>query len=384
MLNQNSYICRLISENTDNWENILNSDYNVRVKKEGSLAIFNYSYNSDFSNPIVQEARGIIIDTDLCEVVCWPFRKFGNHNESYVDKIDWSTARVLEKIDGSIIKLWYDKQQSEWRFSTNKTISANAVFIEANPGLSFDALIKNAENYGAIPYSALDKDMTYIFELISPENPIVIHYDRTYLYHIGTRNNITGVEIECDIGIEKPKQYPISSLEGCIKAAAALNINAEKDVTNEGFVVVDGDFKRIKVKSMDYIYSHHAQTLTAISKRECIEMLLNHKEKIELISEKNFGLLPAIKFYEYKLAEVAYEASRIGKFAKNLFEEYGCERAAVAPIISKHRLAGIAFKCLDTGKDGAEVFLALPSEKIAKYIPDYVYEDTVSSLKDQI
>jgi hypothetical protein len=104
-MNKNSHICRFISEHP-NWERLLKEDYFIKVRREGALAIFVYGYDCDFSNPIVQEARGIIIDTERREVVCWPFRKFGNYNESYADDIDWENARVLEKVDGSIIKLW--------------------------------------------------------------------------------------------------------------------------------------------------------------------------------------------------------------------------------------------------------------------------------------
>lgn len=53
--------------------------------------------DSPFGNPLVQEARGIIIDTEKMEVVCWLFRKFGNFTESYADEIDWDTACVQKE-----------------------------------------------------------------------------------------------------------------------------------------------------------------------------------------------------------------------------------------------------------------------------------------------
>lgn len=119
-MNKNSKICCFISEN-ENWREILKQEYGITVKEEYHYAIFNYGINSDFSNPIVQEARGIIINIENLEVACFPFRKFGNYNESYADKIDWNTARVQEKIDGSIIKMWYGENE-KWVFSTNAMI----------------------------------------------------------------------------------------------------------------------------------------------------------------------------------------------------------------------------------------------------------------------
>ena len=108
-MNTNSYLCRFLAAHPGDWEERLKRDYDLRIKRDGEYAVFNYEINADFYDPIVQEARGIILDTERYEVVCWPFRKFGNYSEGYADRIDWSSARVLEKIDGSIIKLWYDK-----------------------------------------------------------------------------------------------------------------------------------------------------------------------------------------------------------------------------------------------------------------------------------
>ena len=68
----------------------------------------------------------------------------------------------------------------------------------------------------------LDKYLTYIFELVSPETQVVIKYSNACLYHIGTRNNITGTEYYLGIGIEKPKEYPLRNLDDCIKASIKL------------------------------------------------------------------------------------------------------------------------------------------------------------------
>ena len=128
----------------------------IRMKREGALCIFNYEITADFTLPQVQEARGIILNTEKREVVCWPFRKFGNHNESYADEIDWSTARVQEKVDGSIVKLWYDEANEKWQFSTNGCIRAERASVNGRLDLTYGELIEKAENYGQIPFDRLD------------------------------------------------------------------------------------------------------------------------------------------------------------------------------------------------------------------------------------
>ncbi len=228
-MNANSVICKYINDHPTDWYEALHKDYGIRIKKEDSLAIFSYNIECDFRDPIVQEARGIIIDHEKMEVVCWPFRKFGNYTESYADPIDWNNAVVLEKVDGSIIKLWYNKITEAWQFSTNGVINAENATTDAFSNIAYGALIRQAVNYKDIPFDKLDKDSTYIFELVSPQTRVVVKYDEIALYHLGTRSNITGEERNEDIGIKKPKSYKISSLEDCIKAAVELNKGGESD-----------------------------------------------------------------------------------------------------------------------------------------------------------
>ena len=369
-MNKNSYLCKYIADAGDAALERLKREKGLKIKRDGSLAIFTYNINCDFFDPVVQEARGIIIDLDTLSVVCWPFRKFGNYNEPYADDIDWDTARVLEKIDGSIVKLWFDKTRDAWQFSTNGMIRAEEADVEDNPGLSFMSLIRRAENYENIDYSLLDKDSTYIFELVSPEGQIVINYPSSLLYHIGTRSNISGCEREEDIGIIKPKSYPLGSLEECVEAARALNMGAD-EVVAEGFVVVDGGYNRVKVKSLDYISKHRTSTVQSMTKERALELLLSDREAIEKICESSPAYIPLFKFYEYQLAELEWASELMGKLAKNLYEEYSHNRGAVAKIISAHPLARIGFFAIETGKSGKEILKGLSLNRILGWIKDY-------------
>ena len=375
-MTENSRICSLISSNPEGWEDMLTKKYGIKIKRDGALAIFNYSYGCDFADPIVQEARGIIINTSTLEVVCWPFRKFGNHNEPYADEIDWSSARVLEKVDGSIIKLWYDGARGAWQFSTNGMIRAEEAHInndELSP--SFMDVIREADNLKDIPFDALDKALTYIFELVSPTTQVVVKYPTASLYHLGTRSNLTGEECERDIGIKKPASYAISTLGDCVAAALALNAGMDKDVCAEGFVVVDSQYRRIKVKSPEYLVMNRLTQMSDISKREALELIVAGSENIAVICEANPELVPMFKFYEYKLAELKLLANRMATLARGLFREYDGNRAAVAGVISSHRLSGIGFEALRDGRTGEEILMAMQAERFLRLIPDYECED---------
>lgn len=380
-MNRYSIICNFIAQNPSNWEEIMTNDLFIKVKKEENLAIFNYGIGCDFSNPVVQEARGIIIDLDTLEVACWPFRKFGNHTESYADTIDWSSARVLEKIDGSIIKLWFDKRANKWQFSTNSTIRAEQAPLSAFSGMCFYDVISRTQNFGSIPFDTLDKDTTYIFELVSPETEIVIKYPVPMLYHIGTRSNITGAESEVDIGMPKPRSFALSSLNDCIKAS--IELNQGDVVDSEGFVVVDKDYHRVKVKSPEYFALHRLKTMDTVSKRDAIEMILAKSDDIDKICSANEALIPLFKFYEFKLAELKLQADKIGVLARSLLREYDGDRGAVARVITKHPLSTFGFLALDKNASGGELLLESDVNRIARLIPDYVEDDIYSIFLDK-
>ncbi|MBR4315118.1 MAG: hypothetical protein IKP66_09440 [Lachnospiraceae bacterium] len=216
-----SIICNYIKNNPNTWMtdiNKLNIEISQGEGKDKDLYLFKYSLiGCDFSNPLCKEARGIIIDLSNLDVVCVGFDKFGNYGESYVDTIDWQSARIQEKVDGSIIKYWFDKRQNKWRFSTNGMIE---------PDANFATLLSEAKVTCGLNEDKLDKDKTYIFELISPRNQIVIKYDKTTLVHLGVRNNLTGEESKVgNIGVVAPKEYTldISSLDDCITLVESLN-----------------------------------------------------------------------------------------------------------------------------------------------------------------
>ena len=377
-MNSNSLICQFIENNPDNWEELLSKDYKLKIKKEDTYAIFNYiTFECDFSNPIVQEARGIIIDFEAKEVVCWPFRKFGNYNEFYCDTIHWESARVLEKVDGSIIKLWYDFKNEKWQFSTNATIYAERARVDASiVDLFFSDVILMADNYSQIPFDTLDKTNTYIFELVSPQTKVVVSYPTASLYHLGTRNNITGKETEIDIGIKKPKSFPLTSLNDCIKAAHALNVGDSTEVENEGFVVVDKNYNRVKIKSPDYLVLSRFTQLKMLAKKDCVELLLTNPAKIQLICDGNPDLIPYFKYYDYKLSELKNLSSKMANLTRGLYKEFDGNKGSVARIISPHFLSHIGFRSLiDTELSGEEILLSMPLEKLVKLIPDYELED---------
>lgn len=362
-MTENSLICKYIRTFPDTWREEF-AKLDIEVKEEGNLAIFNYGIGADFHRPLVQEARGIIIELSTLTVVAWPFRKFGNYTESYADTIDWSTARVQEKLDGSILKLYY--YDGIWRWATNGMINADARFAK---------LITKCHNYSSLEYDeagsywGLNKDKTYIFELTGPENQIVVSYKIPLLYHIGTRNNLTGEECNDEIGIIKPKEYPVHSFEECLSVLQELNKGSDT-VEHEGFVVVDAQWNRIKVKTEEYFYAHRLFNNGDTRPEYLLDIILTGR------AEATLKTLPhrtaAIRYYQWQLEELKLLIQEKIEYARSLYEEYSHERSAVARQIAFDNLSSFMFKGLDDPNYSADLAVErLGSRRLSKYIKPY-------------
>jgi hypothetical protein len=248
-------------------EELSQKPYCLSFDETEDLYLLKYNQiDSDMSNDLVQLCRGIILEKNTNKPICIPFYKFFNYGESLADSIDWNSCRVQEKIDGSIIKLfWY---KDDWKVATNGTINSFGNKIK-DFDFSFGDLFVRSFIHPIRFLNSLNRDNTYMFELVSPFTKIVVNYPETKIYHIGTRNNITFEELNIDIGIEKPKEYKLKSLPDCIKTASIMKED------EEGYVIVDSNYNRIKVKSPFYVQLHHTINNGQVTKERLILMLRN-------------------------------------------------------------------------------------------------------------
>ena len=368
-----SRILYFIRNNLDNWEQELNKRQ-IRTSHNGNRVCFKYGIEGNFSDPLVCEARGIIIDIAHQMVLCRPFDKFFNVQEQYASDIDWETARVLEKIDGSLIKLyWYN---GEWVFATSSTCDASEAPVAGYRDLTYRDIILRADNYGKIPFDNLNKRKTYLFELVSPMTQVVIRYDKTTLYYLATRDNMTGNEVDDDEfeGFKSPKSFFLRSVDECIKAAMELNRDSNDDVKDEGFVVVDGNNNRIKIKSPAYIALHRAVTNKVFTAKRMAEMFCQGTDLVKLAKD-----IPkearVIKYYDWQFEEVRQKVREMAEYARALYEEYDHDRGAVASMIKSSPYAWAGFAALDSDKDTDNLMKMLTVSKLEKLITEYRFEE---------
>ena len=376
-MNENAVLCRFIRDNSEDYEEKL-GELSIRIHRDGALAIFNYGLLADFTNPYVRQARGIIIRMDTLDVVCWPFDKFCNAQEEAarvdLENFDWAHCHCQEKIDGSIVKLFFNPFTDQWQWATNACIDAGTATVASCIDQSYLDVIKKADNFRQIPFASLDKSCTYIFELVSPQTQVIVRYPAEHLYHTGTRNNLTGQEMDTDIGIEKPKEYPLSTLEECLQAADALNPD-EDSVTQEGFVVVDRNWHRIKVKSPAYFAMHRMVKNNNFSKEKIIRLLREGQIGAEQLAA-DFPLYAVyFRYYAYKMTELEWNVSRFISYARAVYAEYDYERKPTAMKIKDSRYAFFGFEALKKNdRTAREMLDDIPLEKYCRMIPDYVPE----------
>ena len=280
-----------------NWEELLSqAPYYIKVYRDvmfdHNLVMLKYNQlDSDFNEEIVRECRGLILDEDSLEPVSVPFFKFGNYGESYCPEIDWESAVILEKRDGSLVKVV--KLGKDYLISTNGCIDAFKAMMPDDvlcPYKSYGELFMKAMGDRL---SLLSEGYTYMFELTSPYNKVVVPYDDIEITLIGIRDNKSlQEELICDSKLKDsfllPKRYGFRTLEECIESAHSL------PYSEEGYVVLDKHFNRVKIKSLEYVNVHHLRgegamtekrILDIIRQNETAEYLIYFPEYKELFSE---------------------------------------------------------------------------------------------------
>lgn len=245
-----------IKENPKDFrEKLSEKPYCIKTIEDNHHILFKYNQiGSDFNIELVRECRGIILYKEDWSVACFPFSKFGNFGESYAPEIDWSSAKIFEKLDGSLIKYWFSKALNHPVISTNGTIDAHDAEINYPGFYNFADLfwytIEKMNKFDEIHSIQEQRDKTFLFEICTPANRIVVPHTEYKLYHLATKLNNTGEEVEIDAGFPKPKRYNLGTLDECIRAAEKLPFQ------EEGYVVVDKYLNRLKIKSSAYVRCH--------------------------------------------------------------------------------------------------------------------------------
>lgn len=224
-----------------------------------------YSLNYDqleAKPPYDQYCRGTIVawneEIKKWEFMTLGFLRFFNHGEPRAANIDWSTARAQEKYDGTMILSYWDYQIQKWCFATRSVPDADL------PCADGETYAQKASKH--INYYDANINQTTIFELIGPNNPHIVSYQHNKLVLLTVIDLQTGNEIASyHVGLRCD--------ETDIAWMHTENIPASE---HEGYVIVDANFNRVKVKNQAYLLAHKA-TSRLVTPLHYLEIVLAEK-----------------------------------------------------------------------------------------------------------
>lgn len=247
----------------------LKTRFNIDVRRHPryrSLVHLKYGHvSNDFSHVIVRQSRGLILDEHRkWAIVARPFDKFFNFGEPLAPTLDWTTARFYEKLDGTCCYLWF--HENAWNLSTLGSPDASGE-VEGSPGLNYGGLFwATFKKYGfRVPRSDVYRDYTFMFELMTPLNRIVVRHEEPTLRLIGVRSNNTGLYLRHEyfqefLGVEPyDKIHSIAEAQETFfsESSDPRAPRANDPMKMEGYVVVDQYDNMVKIKHPTYVMIHH-------------------------------------------------------------------------------------------------------------------------------
>jgi len=248
----------------------LKNDLGIIVKTHPAYPSLHFlKYNqleSPMSHSVVRDSRGLMVDADRdWSPVSFPFRKFFNYGEGNADAIDWSTAQSMEKLDGSLMTVYF--HDGSWHVASNGTPDAGGSVGNGYAGTFAELWWATA---GEIHHH-LDTRYCYMFELMSPFNRIIVQHAAPHCALIGMRDMTTFLEVDARphaaaLGLHHAHTFDLSSADACQSAAEAL-----APLEQEGFVVRDAQWNRVKIKSPRYVALHHMRD--GFSERRMLELV---------------------------------------------------------------------------------------------------------------
>ena len=281
------------------------------------LTIWNYSPKVQYErlwDEITLQCRGLVTNSKG-EIVARPFKKFFNYEEHKPEDIPNEDYVVYEKMDGSLGILFYYKYElsderryniwfnnnyetgMERFFDPNNLPDFDNSYYEPTPKTKGEWIFATRGSFTSEQsikgkeildrkhdYSALRKDNTYLFEIIYPENRIVVDYK-------GEEKLVVLGVIHTETGNEVPDSSLFFMQEGGWELVTVYKtwgegydiLKEEISKDKEGYVLRFRSGFRMKIKGEEYVRLH--RILTNISNRDIWEYLKDNKPLDDLLEK---------------------------------------------------------------------------------------------------
>ena len=273
----------------------LAGQFAIKVRPNERLGVVTLNYDQIFSDvnlPLVQECRALILELGTWTVRSLPFKRFFNLEENRSPDFNWSSFDTWEKLDGSLIAFWHHATEG-WQVSTRSNSDGSNTFDDS--GETFKALILRTLKDMGTSLKEVTQEFSpaycYTCELQTPETQVVttVHKRTLSLLAVRDLSNLQEVHIHTWIkdhpGFTLPlvQNYPGFTLDA-VKAA----VQARGPLEHEGYVLMDNNFNRIKVKSAAYILMSSRRDSLGKSNKARVELILSGAD------DDVMGILPVL------------------------------------------------------------------------------------------
>jgi len=278
----------------------LEAAHGVKARIEGHKLSLNYDQiESREDDKLAQQCRGLILrvadlsslpiegDSPLGDtvVLARPFDRFFNLGQAAAAQVDFDhpATAFYEKMDGTLCIVYFDDIKGEWHVATRSVPEANLP-VDGFGDFTFRTLFEKAlgETVGKdfVTWSGehLHRDVTYMFELTTPLNRIVVDYGGYGVTLLGARKSATGEELDPAF-VQAQVKTPTAERYRFGSVSELVDFVSDRDPTkHEGIVVCDHLYRRVKIKNAAYVALGKIRDRAASSPRALLEIVLQGKD----------------------------------------------------------------------------------------------------------
>lgn len=300
---------------------------------DDALAIYTYTDQCVFErvwDKITRNSRGHIYDVASGECVAYPFPKFFNLNENeetLFENFDWkSPYSIYEKMDGWLGVLY--RHEGKFKVASRGSFHSDGAVWATN-------FIQTKD------LSCLPDEVTLVFEIIAPAQKIILDYGgQATLVILAAFDRRNGTEYPRDTveewgkltGLPVVKKYEFT-IDDCLKL--------QKEARDqEGFVIVFGDGRRVKVKTEWYMTL--AKIMSSLSPISIWDAMKNGKVQAMYLEKIPEELRPLAEGYQ-KILEEQYASTKENYIitCKSLIDQFAGNRKQIA--LNRQSLEGTPY-----------------------------------------
>lgn len=282
----------------------------ARWDSEGTKFSLNYDQlEAVDADPLSQQCRGLILRPKISwartgledrakvvigetRVLAWPMDRFFNHGQGSAAEVDLSDPKtvVYEKLDGTLCIVYFDDLKNKWCIATRSVCEADLP-VDGWGNYTFDSLFREAflntsgqEFASAMTHMGGAGALTWCFELLTPENQVVVKHSDKRVVLLTVRGRDDGLEAHHpslyaeSINVPMAPSHRADSMDALV---AFVNSRAGTDyegvvacqllsVPNENGAMA----RRVKIKSAAYLMASRIRTTIGASPRNVMELIL--------------------------------------------------------------------------------------------------------------